>query len=173
MKPNLSFDTVNALLSYDPLTGEFRWRSTRGSGNRMTLAGDCARFLRDGYWRISIGGIAYKASRIAWLLSHSGWPKGEIDHWNLIATDDRLENLREATRSQNGANRRLPRNNTNGLRGVRQRPWGAWEAQIGVNGECRYIGSFASKEEAIEARDCAAQMAFGDFARPTYAPRMC
>ena len=44
--------------------------------------------------------------------------KGQIDHINGIKTDNRLCNLREATRSQNQVNTPVVKNNTSGFKGV-------------------------------------------------------
>ena len=71
------------------------------------------------------------AHRVVWALATGAWPEVEIDHRNGIRDDNRLSNLREATRSQNKHNVGLSRRNTSGLRGVSWfRAGGRWRADI-------------------------------------------
>lgn len=85
---------------------------------------------------------------------------GEIvDHENGDRWDCRKENLRVATYSQNGANRRLE-----GVwKGIFQ-DGNRWKARIKINGESSYLGSFETPEEAALAYDMAARRLFGRFA---------
>ena len=68
----------------------------------------------------------------------------EIDHINLNGLDNRKSNLRIVTRSENASNNRGS--------GVKQVPSGNWQAVIFRNYKSIYIGTFSSKEEALEAR---------------------
>lgn len=96
-----------------------------------------------------INGRTYMASRIIWKLIH-GYDPVEIDHINRIKTDNRLSNLREATRSINCRNRGLLRNNTSGVSGVYlEKSSGLWVVE--VNGK-RY-GRRKSKDNAIALRN--------------------
>ena len=70
--------------------------------------------------------------------------KLEIDHINLNGLDNRKSNLRIVTRSENASNNR-------GI-GVKQVPSGNWQAVVCRDYKTIYIGTFSSKEEAIEAR---------------------
>ena len=97
------------------------------------------------------------------------WPALEIDHINLDPADNRFCNLREATKAQNKRNTRKYCNNTSGTKGVfRMRyPNGRfkWRAQIGFNGNIKYLGSFDTIEEAAAVYTIAAKERFGEFAR--------
>ena len=90
----------------------------------------------------------------------------QIDHVDGNTLDNRRSNLRLATRSQNGANRRLSKNNTSGFTGVTwNKNWQKWEAQIKVRGERLALGGFASPEEAAAVYNRVALAHFGEFAR--------
>ena len=93
------------------------------------------------------------------------WGRPAIDHRDGNSTNNRWSNLRRATPSQNNANRRRPRHNTSGYKGVYFR-WGFWRACIKRNGRRIYLGVFATPEEAHAAYVAAARKLFGEFARP-------
>ena len=93
-------------------------------------------------------------------------PKGvKVDHRNHNTFDNQKDNLRLASRSQNGANRRKQtKPSTSKFKGVYQFPSGQVIAQIAVNGKHIYLGSFKTHEAAAAAYDAAAVQQFGDFA---------
>lgn len=97
-------------------------------------------------------------------------PKGiQVDHINGDGLDNRKENLRLVSVSQNQINRGLPVNNTSGFKGV---SWmsscNKWFAQIRatVNGKKtqKYLGLFLCKESAARAYDKEALSLFGPHA---------
>lgn len=141
--PKLS--RVDELLSYDQDTGTFTWKIARMRGHVPgAIAGHPA---QDGYRTIMIDGQAYKAHRLAWLLHTGAWPKEQIDHINRIRDDNRIENLREATKSQNQINSGIYKNNKSGYRGVYFAD-GRWVAGSTKNGKSYCLGRFATAEEA-------------------------
>ena len=91
-------------------------------------------------------------------------PGLETDHINRDRLDNRRENLRAVTRSENQANSERPRGRS-GYRGVRQGRAGSWYAQISLAGKKICIGRFASPEAAAKAYDEVARHARGEFAR--------
>lgn len=167
-RPELTADRARELLSYDPDTGELRWRVTRATNARE---GDLAGCLgRQGYREMTVEMRTRTAHRIAWLIVHGRWPLEELDHINGDRADNRLCNLREATHAQNQRNRvrvisgRNP--NTSGYKGV---TWHGerkqWMARIRVNGTRKTIGRFPTAEEAHAAYCAAARRHYGEFAR--------
>ena len=157
----VTVERVRELLDYDPETGEFRWRQSLGSRK----AGDIAGYRKPGeYSRIQIDGKMLLLHRVAWLYVHGVWPKDQIDHINLEKSDNRLVNLREATRALNSANTRKPSTNSSGHKGVRLKR-GRWNAQIKVSGKFLFLGSFADPIAAQQAYKSAAEKYFGDFLR--------
>ena len=92
-------------------------------------------------------------------------PKVFVDHKNGNGLDNRKDNLRMATNSQNQANRQKLRGGTSRYKGV---CWNAklsrWQAGIKVNGKSFHLGLFASETDAANAYDKAARERFGEFA---------
>ncbi len=87
-----------------------------------------------------------------------------IDHRSGDRMDNRIENLRLATHTDNVRNRRLSVNNKSGTHGVRLcAKSGKWIAKISDNGRWRYLGRFASKDDAVEARRVAEVETYGEF----------
>ena len=94
-------------------------------------------------------------------------PEGlDTDHINGDGLDNRRENIRVSTKSQNQANRRnLQSNNTSGFKGVDFHR-GKWRAQIKVDGRKIDLGSFDTPDEASGAYLRSAHHHFGKFAYP-------
>jgi len=108
-------------------------------------------------------GKNYKTSHIIWALVFGYWPKDEIDHINGCHTDNRLINLREATRRENQYNR-VPKN-----KGVvelkdatRKKRFRAVIRLPGQNSK-KNLGHFATREEAEKAYERAARQLHGNY----------
>lgn len=84
------------------------------------------------------------------------------DHRDRDPLNNRRENLREATASQNNQNKGLRKHNTSGATGV-SRDRNRWRAEIDVGKKSVYLGTFKDKEEAIEIRRLAEVKHFGEF----------
>lgn len=117
-----------------------------------------------GYVQIGLQYKMYFAHRLVWLWHHGSWPK-QLDHINRNRLDNRIENLREASDSNNQANVGLRANNTSGFRGVTRRGK-KWRANICVRGiKAEFVG-FDTPEEASAAYEEAHRKAFGNFSAP-------
>lgn len=157
----LTRDRLLEVLRYDPATGQMYWRVSRGT----RAVGDVAGNKRiDGYVYIKIDRVLYRRTRLIWLYLHGRWPREHVDHINRNTPDDRLENLREATRSQNLGNRKINKNNSTGFKGVHERN-GRFRAYINEGGRRINVGSYATAHEAGAAYFVKAQELFGEFAR--------
>jgi hypothetical protein len=153
---------LRELLRYDRKTGEFRWLKCVSPSIQP---GDIAGTLdSQGYRRIIIEGRIYRAHHLAWLYMKGKWCSVVIDHRDLDPSNNRWSNLRRATRSQNSANRSVPRNNACGLKGVSPDRRG-WRATIRKNGRIHHLGVFETPQEAHAAYVKAARKLFGEFAR--------
>ncbi len=107
----------------------------------------------DGYIGLAINNKQMKAHRIIYFLFYRKWPDGEIDHINGIRDDNRICNLRDASKEHNQQNQRKPRSdNKSGFLGVSYRKdTGMYRATIALNGVKKNIGSFSTPEIAHQA----------------------
>lgn len=88
-----------------------------------------------------------------------------ITHPTMTFIDNRKQNLRAATSSQNGMNRGLSSNNSSGFTGV---CWykrsSKWKATITVDKKTKNLGQFETMEDAVAARKIAQDELFGEYA---------
>lgn len=152
---------IKELFNYDPAAGVLTWAVC--ISNRAGV-GAVAGANSDGRLIVGIGGVRLKAHRIIWCWMKGEWPDRQIDHRNLDGTDNRWENLRLATNSQNGANRGAQVNNSGGVKGVYPNGSG-YMSRISKGGTDYYLGTFRSEELAAAAYDAKARELFGEFAR--------
>jgi hypothetical protein len=153
---SLSAERLKEVLAYDPVVGSFRWKRAKGRVGAGQLAGATDTY---GYRVIRVDGRLYKAHRLAWLYEYGEWPCGILDHINRAPGDNRISNLREATQSENMHN--ANRQSKSGVPGVRWREERQrWVAQIRIGYRNYVLGSFTSKDAAIEARRNAEQTMF-------------
>lgn len=161
---DLTATELRRLLSYDPDTGVFRRRVSMS--NRTPIGSVAGSVATNGYRYITVNGRKYLAHRLAWLYVHGVWPQGHVDHRNGETDNNRIVELREASPSQNLANRGAQRNNKCGSKGVH---WNSerqkWVAQIHSYGATVPLGRFDKKADAEAAYARAAKVMFGEFAR--------
>jgi hypothetical protein len=151
---------LTELLKYDAETGVITWRVNR-RGYRGIRAGDIAGTVhpssRDPTYksiRLMVDQKWHEAHRVAWALFHMQVPPEDmlIDHLSGDATDNRMVNLRLASRKQNMENQKLHRKNKSGYRGVSWSPTkNRWIAMMGNGGKQKNLGLFVKKEDAVAA----------------------
>lgn len=157
----LTVERLRELFTYNKETGHFTFNKARGAKKAGSVAG-----TKNQYIMICIDYYIYCAHRLAWLYETGYWPSEEIDHKNLNKHDNRWENLREATRSENHANMTLTCANKSGSKGVfwhKERQ--IWQCWIEKDSKHYYIGAFTSRDEASAAYHAKAKELFGEYAR--------
>lgn len=174
----ITADYLRSILSYDPTTGEFRWKnrprehfaSLRAQSRcNSQFAGKIAGALSTrGYWVIGVSFRIYTAHRLAWLYMTGEWPIGDIDHIDGATANNAWRNLRAATESQNLMNSKLRADNKTGFKCVHARvgvKGTRYQVTLSALGKREYIGTFDTAEEGHEAHKRAAARLHGEFAR--------
>ena len=116
-----------------------------------------------GYKYLKIKGTLYGEHRLVWLMVEGKFPDGELDHKDLDKENNCYDNLRNATRNENCANR--PGWSSTGFKGVVKNKRGKpFFAYIRVDKQRINLGNFDKAEDAARAYDAAALKYFGEFA---------
>jgi len=143
---------VDELLEYKD--GCLYWKETKG----RRVAGKKVGWLSDtGYRMVGLLGKNYKEHRVIFFMHHGYFPK-YVDHINGVKTDNRIENLRECSPSDNNCNRPKQRRNTSGYKNVYYHKTNKkWFVRIQYKQKNRICGYFDDLELAVlvaeEARD--------------------
>lgn len=154
---------LRKLLRYEPETGKIYWSSNPADfvgvegvriGNR--IGRECfTRRNSGGYLCGDLFGKPWPAHRVAWATWFGFWPC-LIDHINGNRMDNRLANLRAASSIESNRNRSRFSNNSSGMTGVHWHNRDCrWYAVISDQGRQKHLGYFATREEAILAREAA------------------
>lgn len=160
----MTADLARILWDYDTITGVLMWKGD--AHRRHAKKGDVAGTIGfHGYRIVTFYGKKFKTSRLAFLIVTGDWPPVVAEHKNGNRADDRWENLRLATQSQNMCNKSTMSNNKLGIKGVSQNRYGKYLAFICFNRKRKSLGSYDTPEEAKSAYDAAAKEWHGEFAR--------
>lgn len=155
----IPIEDFKRLLSYDKDSGVFTWIAKSGRGATKVKVGNQAGCLMaDGYRAIYIFGRMHKEHRLAWAFVYGEWPPENlcVDHINRIRNDNRIENLRCVTRSQNCWNVTSQNGSSSKFLGVTlNKKSNRWEAKIKRDRKAYYLGSFLCENEARDAYQCA------------------
>lgn len=164
----LTQEYLRSILDYDPETGLFAWKYNDSKPKwwntrfATKVAGTVSKST--GYVQIYIDGKPFRGHRLAFLWMTGGIPK-TIDHIDRIKSNNIWSNLRNATDSQNMANKALLNSNTSGYKNVywrkdRQK----WHVQIQKESKNVHGGYFTELKEAVEKANALRYELFGEFA---------
>jgi len=145
---------LKKILRYHPFSGTLYWLTKRERGK---VAGHIG---TDGYLRIRYQGMSYLSHRLIWFYVYGYWSDMAIDHINFDKADNRMSNLREATRNQNQYNS-LARNKL-GVKGV-EKNHHKYRAKATYNNRFYHLGNYNTLVEAKFAYDTFAKANHGQF----------
>ncbi len=168
--------SAHELYRYEPETGFLYWKS-RPREHFRTERGwrvFCSRFEGkvaatnngQGYYLAYLNGKQRLVHRIIWEMHYGPVPEGmDLDHINGIRNDNRIENLRIATRAENLWNKLGKEGGMKGVYRDKRRKKRPWQARINVNGVTFALGAYKTQEEAHQAYVVAAAKYHKAFAR--------
>lgn len=136
-----------------PVVSQHRWHARVGASGVIYAVTNVKAHVR------GAPGAQIKMHRLIMAEELSSSPSSEIDHVSRDGLDNRRLNLRLATRAENISNRRVRRVGKSGFVGV-YRKGSRWCAKASK----KYLGSFATCEEAARAYDVAVRVQHGEFA---------
>jgi len=142
---------LQSKLNYNPKTGEFIWLNPpKGHPDlKNKNAGSLSKCRNNNYYKvIQIDGMKYKSSYLAFIYMKGYVEKDVIDHINGITTDDRYDNLREATFKENCRNIHSYTKKSGLPLGVKKLSYGKYQARITIDGKCISLGVYNSETDA-------------------------
>lgn len=157
----LTQEYVQSLFDYKD--GNLYWKVNRG---RNYIIENKAGTLRpDGYYQIGIDGKINRLHRLIFLYHYGYLPK-YIDHINNDQSNNKIENLREVTASQNNMNMKKRKNSISKYKGISwDKQNNKWKSGIKINGKQIYLGRFDNETDAAKAYNKKAIEIFGEFGK--------
>lgn len=150
-------------LDLDAVSGRIFWKEK--ISKKTVVGNEAGSIMELGYRIVQIRGKKYLTHRVIYAMVHGNCP-GEIDHINGDPSDNRPDNLRIVSRSQQNMNRSVQSNNTSGHKGVYWfKPKGYWNARIKVMGKYICLGYFKDIEDAVAAYAAGAEKYHGEYRR--------
>jgi hypothetical protein len=134
---------------FDYRDGLLIWKTKR---NGTRDCGGAGHLNKSGYMTVQINGRLYRSHRVIFLWHHGFLPE-EIDHINRIKNDNRIENLRAVSHSENCTNRGVRSDNPTGVSGVSwNEKLNKWRVRITINKNRKELGLFSNFDDAVKAR---------------------
>jgi hypothetical protein len=141
------------------------------TGNEVLVDDEDYDFLNRFHWHESTNGYAATGDKCLYmhrLVLGVSNKEVTVDHVNgKRIRDNRKQNLRKATPSQQQANSQRRVDNTTGYKGVTKRD-GRYIARLGVNGKRIHIGNFNTAIEAAKAYDETAKLYYGEYSNTNF-----
>jgi hypothetical protein len=171
-------EVLRQLLRYEPETGKLFWKprteancvrpawfNAKNAGKEAFTA-----TVQHGYRVGLINRTTYQAHRVIWAMQTGDDPgSAQIDHVNRDPSDNRIENLRLATSSQNQANKVGKPGSSSRYKGVNAlKGSGLWQGTLRHNKTRLHLGTFRCETAAAIAYDKAAMCLYGEFALTNY-----
>jgi hypothetical protein len=118
-----------------------------------------------GYTTIVVDGKNMAMHRAVFIMHH-GYSPAMIDHIDGNKSNNKIENLRPCTKSTNGWNRKIHKNNKTGIKNVLWKAEkNAWIVKLNVNKKRIHLGLYRDLELADLVAQEARDLYHGQFAR--------
>lgn len=159
-----SIERLNEAFSYDHESGIVRWKISIGSRAKAGNVAGCKN--KDGYLVVRLDGALMLLHRVVFAIHYGAWPEKHIDHIDCDKSNNKIENIREATIEENNRNQRISKDNASGYKGVYlHEGTKKWCAEIRFKRKKYYLGLFEDIKEAHKAYCDAAKKLHGEFWR--------
>lgn len=153
-----SKERLEELFVFEPSSGKLFRKQRSGKLKEVTT-------MSSKYLQVCIDYQTYQVHNLIYIMLYGALPNsGEVDHIDTDTLNNRPSNLREATKAQNRANRKMPSNNTSGYKGVSKRG-NKWRVQISLEGKTHHKSGFDTAEAANEYAVAMRKLLHGEFAR--------
>lgn len=147
---------------FDYVDGELYWKQ---KVSPKVVVGNLAGDICNGRRRIRLNKKSLLAHRIIFMMHYNYLPS-LVDHIDGDITNNRIENLREATYSQNQQNRKLGKDNTSGYKNVQwKKQKQKWMVEVKKDKNRIFVGYFDDLELASFAAEEARIIYHKEFSR--------
>lgn len=162
IRKTLSRKLLKEFFDYHPAGGFVR-RKSSGCGKKGAVV--MGSLHHGGYRNMKFKNQTFTMHRLIWAW-HFGDTRKDIDHINGTRTDNRIENLRPASRSENSWNQGKHKRNTSGHKGLYFCPKEkSWIGRIMVNGKRKHVLQSKDKNKVVAALRQTRKDFCGDFTR--------
>ena len=161
MTIKLTQEYIQSLFNYGD--GFLYWKINKSQ--RIHIDDKAGTLNNTGYYSIGINGKIYRNHRLIFLYHYGYLPK-QLDHIDRNKLNNKIENLREATQSQNMMNRKSFKNTSSQYKGVTwDRKNQKWLSQIKINKKLIHLGRFKFETDAAKAYNIKSIELFGEYAK--------
>jgi hypothetical protein len=101
----LTKEQVNEILELRVPESVFYWRVRPSPRSRVKAGSKAGNLRKDGYTIITINGNLFRAHRLVWFVTYGKFPDNHIDHVDGDKSNNRVDNLRDVTRTVNNQNK--------------------------------------------------------------------
>ena len=157
----ITIDLIKEYFHYE--NGIIYHKKIDGKSHQFRVNTEAGAVSGNGYRHVRLKNKTYLAHRIIFFMHHGYFPK-EIDHINKNTLDNRIENLREVTRTQNNLNQNLRKDNSSGHSGIYfSKQFNTYHARVWVNGKNVWGKYFRELDDAVAARNACMEKIHGEF----------
>ena len=151
----MSITQADVLEFFQYEDGKLFWK--KRSANRTVVGSQISFVENTGYIRVRFKGKHYGIHQIIFLM-HYGYIPEHVDHVDGEKLNNKIENLRAATKSENALNKKVRCDSASGIKNVHwYEPLKKWRVAVSINKKRKHIGYFDDLELAelvsIEARE--------------------
>ena len=138
-------ELLHEILEYKD--GKLFWKKVTNPKSRSRVGDEAGTLTSHGYRRIVINYKQYFGHQLVFMM-FNGYIPAEIDHINRVRSDNRIENLRPCTRSENILNSSISNRSRTKIKHIHVVKGYGYKVVIPKNGKQTYIGFAKTVDEA-------------------------